>query len=217
MKNKSISVIMPSYLEEYSYEINGKLYHSATNREDKFIRAVESFLSNSYEEKELIIIADGCDKTMDLYYKHFKDYNQIKFEYVSKKPDFSGQIRNEGINMANGDIITYLDTDDYYLDNHILNIVSQFDIHQYDWVYWNDIVRLKKGDQYNYSLRDIEPKFCKIGTSCIAHNRTIGMIWQDGYNHDWMTIKKFLLPLKNKKINNCGYIVCHSHKDNNDN
>ena len=55
-RQDKITVIMPSYLGEYPT--------AASNREVKFRRAVESFLIQ--ELGKLIIIADGCQKTLEI-------------------------------------------------------------------------------------------------------------------------------------------------------
>jgi len=60
MKNLKVTVIMASYLQDYS--------GSAKNREKKFIRAVKSFKNQTYENKELIIVSDGCIKTIELFF-----------------------------------------------------------------------------------------------------------------------------------------------------
>ena len=50
-----LSVIMPSFLGEYD--------GCASDRENKFIRSVHSFLENSIDEKELIVVGDNCEIT----------------------------------------------------------------------------------------------------------------------------------------------------------
>ena len=47
-----VSVIMPVYLGEYE--------GCASNRENKFIRAINSFLTSTLLDSELIIVSDNC-------------------------------------------------------------------------------------------------------------------------------------------------------------
>ena len=60
------SIIMPSYLGEYK--------RAAKDRDTKIVRAIESVLKQSHEDWELIIISDGCEKTVEIvkpfFYKH---------------------------------------------------------------------------------------------------------------------------------------------------
>ena len=53
-----ISVVMASFLGEYE--------GCASDRENKFIRAVRSFLGNKYENKELVIVGDCCSITENI-------------------------------------------------------------------------------------------------------------------------------------------------------
>ena len=102
------SIIMPSYLGDYP--------NSATDKEDKLIRAIESVLQQTYKNWELIIIADGCDKTINLLKKYFKtiDKNKDIVLYLVPKQKIWSGVRNFGIQKATGDYIIYLDIDDYY-------------------------------------------------------------------------------------------------------
>ena len=59
-----LSVIMPSFLGEYD--------GCASDRENKFIRAVHSFLENSLYDKELIVIGDNCEITDKLLNEYFE-------------------------------------------------------------------------------------------------------------------------------------------------
>lgn len=186
-----ISVIMASYLGEYP--------GGASDREDKFIRAVDSFRRQDYPDKELIVVSDGCQKTIDLC-------NRFKIQLFSlpKQPLFSGEVRNFGIKYAKGKIITYLDTDDYYEQGHLTSIVKGFKDN--DWVYWDDYVLT---NDFTKHKRNTELRFAKIGTSCIAHKKN-DVKWADGYGHDWKFIGE--LTGKSEKIETAGYVVCHINK-----
>ena len=60
-----LSVIMPSFLGEYD--------GCASDRENKFVRAVHSFLENTLEQKELIVVGDNCPITEKLLIENFRE------------------------------------------------------------------------------------------------------------------------------------------------
>ena len=97
---ESVSVIMASRLGYYE--------GSASNREERFIRAVNSFISNSYQNKELIISSDGCHITNRLFDEYYKDYSNIKLIYGDRpENDFMGIVRQRGIDESTGDVICF--------------------------------------------------------------------------------------------------------------
>ena len=130
-----ISVIMQVYLGDYP--------GARSNPKMKFVRAVHSFLAQTYAEKELIIVADRCPLTKKIYELLFHQEETIKFIYCF--PDSTNSIRmysskevysnikqkslkikffrgvpkQRGLEFATGDIITYLDSDDIMLPNHL--------------------------------------------------------------------------------------------------
>lgn len=110
-----ISVVMPSYLGDY----NG----SRSNPIFKFNRAVKSFLSQGYSNKELVIVSDGCELTNNEYEKNWKSFDNIKLVKISKNSSkWPGTNRQVGIDNATGDWITYLDADDILHHSHLTNI-----------------------------------------------------------------------------------------------
>lgn len=202
---------MASFLGEYSLNVSGKNIFSASERPKRFTRAVYSFIKNKYENKELIICSDGCDITNRIYNTAFKDIENIKLVELEKKEDFSGEVRQSGLEVATGDYICYLDSDDTIGDEHIANLAHQIKDKNgayIDWVYYNDYIRNNQGFLLE---RNVEPELGKIGTSSFAHKRNINLQWQDGYNHDYHTIDKYLLtPMKKtKKIHGLQYVVRH--------
>src|SRR3954468_14224010 len=107
-----ISIIMPSYLGDYP--------NAASDREGKLKRAIISFLDQTYARRELILVADGCEQTENVY-KFLKNNSGkpisslIRLVKIPKQGHFSGAVRNAGIDVATGEIIAYLDTDDIIL------------------------------------------------------------------------------------------------------
>jgi len=193
-----ITVIMPVYLGAYQ--------GAATNREIKFIRAVKSFLNQTYNNKRLIIVADGCKRTSEIYGSKWQGNPKVSLLTLEKQPLFSGYVRQCGLqNVGTDGVVAYLDSDDYFEQDHLEMIMSQF---KYDnnFVYWND----KINDGNKIFVRDTKFEFGKIGTSCFAHLANYPIKWKDGYGHDFKTI----MEMKNdtimyKKIAGCGYVVCH--------
>jgi len=197
---KKISVIMPVNLGYYK--------SSATYPEYKFMRSVNSFLAQSFKNAELIIISDGCKKAEMIYMENYIQQPSVRFEYIEKQILFSGVIRQTGIDMAEGEIICYLDHDDLFGKEHLATINKYFNTDKYDWVYYNDY--LIRNISFGVLERKISPVPCQIGTSCIAHKRSLDIHWVDGYGHDWELIRTYLFKRRpGIKIPTPQYYVCH--------
>lgn len=86
-------------------------------------KAIESVLSQQYEQVEHIIVDGGStDNTLSV----LKKYPALR--WVSE-PD-RGQVHalNKGISMATGDVIGFLNADDYYNADAFLNAAGAFDV-----------------------------------------------------------------------------------------
>lgn len=129
---------MQSFLGEYP--------NSRKNPEIKFIRAINSFLNQINDNCELIIVSDGCDITTDLYNKHFKHYDNIRCVFVERdskvmydkiddKIFYRGTPRQKGLDISTGEIITYMDSDDFLLPEFTEIILSNF-LSSIEGVYW---------------------------------------------------------------------------------
>jgi glycosyltransferase involved in cell wall biosynthesis len=195
---------MASYLDEYT---DGK-HKSATNREYKFERAVDSFINQSYKNSELIIVSDGCEKTNKIYNEKYSSYNNIKLISLDKQPLFSGNVRQAGIKSATGDLICYLDSDDIFDPEH-LSTIDKCVTKQHQWFFYNDYLYDGKQKQ----MRDVIPQFSRIGTSSFCHKKSLNVKWVDGYNHDWKTIES-IIKKPHLKISTPGYLVCHQQAYN---
>jgi glycosyltransferase involved in cell wall biosynthesis len=199
-----LSVIMPSYLGEYE--------GCASDRENKFIRAVHSFLENSLDDKELIVVGDCCEITNQLlkdYFHHELSMERIRFFNFNKKQKlFSGSLRSKGIELALGEYICYLDTDDILGKGHLLSIYNQVKTENLDWAYFNDYINSDAG----LITKKVELKKDSIGTSSIIHRKHKHINWDkcDGYGHDYKFIERLIKwSEKRDKIYGGTYIICH--------
>lgn len=186
------------------------------NLDLKFKRAVNSFLNQTYEDKELIIVSDGCEITNRLFNENFSNKPNVKLIPIPKQPLYSGIMRNIAFEVINGDIVTYLDADDVIGKNHLKIIQEQFDINKYDFVYYNDYMTLNK-EFSKLHVRVVEPRWASIGTSSISHKspKTLKngeyLKFSTGYGHDFIYFMKLSsLGYKFKKLDKMPeYIVCH--------
>lgn len=194
---------MASFLGQYGSHAPG------VTRDAKFKRAVKSFLNQTYENKELIIIADGCQRTQQIYDDNWTDNTLIKCLLTTKQPLYSGEIRNIGNKIAAGEIISYLDNDDVIGKNHLETIEKQF-TDDFDFVYYDDYLVMDQSFK-QLKTRRVQPRFGSIGTSSISHKPTVTNLWSTGYGHDWLTVLKLAaLGGKFKKLDQTPqYLVAH--------
>jgi len=93
------SVILPTY-----------------NRADMLPRAIRSVIGQAFMNWELIIIDDGStDDTSGVV----KQFNDPRITYIYQENAERSIARNKGIAQASGRYICFLDSDDYYLPNHL--------------------------------------------------------------------------------------------------
>lgn len=191
------SVIMQCYLGDYK--------GAAKDREAKLIRAVNSVLNQSFKGWELIVVADGCERTFEIIGGQFTA--GIECYLVSKQPMWSGACRNFGISKAKGDWIVYLDADDYIGPDHLSTINANTGDN--DWVWFNDFIKL--GENKTMERTALINQRFQHGTANIAHRRSIGKWDTAGYGHD---DRGFIESLKRasksyEKIQTPEYVVCH--------
>ena len=121
MSDPKISFIMQSYLGSYP--------GSRSDSDVKFLRAVKSFLDQRDSRHELIIAADGCDITYNLWKSELKGKPGLKFVYVDKDAPnmyetsgtggkyLRGLPRQVARSLVTGDVTTYMDSDDFLMHN----------------------------------------------------------------------------------------------------
>lgn len=97
-ENPLVTVIMPAY-----------------NAEKYIEKAISSVISQSYENWELLVIDDGStDSTVEIVERNFGNEPRIHF-YKNEKNIGVAKTRNRGFDLANGEWIALLDSDDIWM------------------------------------------------------------------------------------------------------
>lgn len=106
MEKYKVSVITPTY-----------------KRSEMLPRAVKSVLSQTYKNVEIVVVDDNDPNSewrrrTEQIMKEFN--NDPRVVYVKHEHNMNGSVaRNTGIKVSTGDIITYLDDDDWYYTEKI--------------------------------------------------------------------------------------------------
>ena len=99
MSDILFSVIVPTY-----------------NRGSFIVKTIQSVLSQTFSNFELIIIDDGSTDNTEKVVGGIKDE---RIKYYKKENDERGAARNYGTNRAKGDYITFLDSDDILYSKYL--------------------------------------------------------------------------------------------------
>jgi len=198
----SFSIIMPSYLGDYPT--------AATNREEKLERAIKSVINQSYKKWELIIVSDGCNKTVEVA-KKFTGDKRVRLFKIKKQKMWGGRVRNTGISKAVNDWIIYLDSDDSYNKDYLKNLNNEID-NTFDWFWLDEYSWDRGGKVFNVRTANVKRKG-QCGTSNILHKKSLGLYWYVETRYaldDFMFINLLKLTSKKyKKLKTVGYEVCH--------
>lgn len=106
---KDLSVIIPAY-----------------NCEKYLGRCIESILNQDKLDLEIIVVNDGStDATLKVCTEYAEKFKNIKV--INKKNEGQGVARNQGIMVAEGKYITFVDSDDYVNKNCYTVAVSKLE------------------------------------------------------------------------------------------
>jgi glycosyltransferase involved in cell wall biosynthesis len=128
------------------------------NSEKYIENTIESVINQTYKNIEYIIIDGGSnDKTLDIIEKYKDKITKI----VSESDKGIYDAMNKGLKLASGDIIGFLNSDDFYYDKSVVEqIVKNFDINTdlvfsdiviVDSRYRDKITRVYNGDVFKPS------------------------------------------------------------------
>lgn len=121
-------------------------YNSAKTVED----TIQSVLSQRYSGIEYIIVDGGStDGTLDIIHKYMSRISKV----VSEKDEGMYDAMNKGIQLATGDIIGILNSDDFYISNEVLKKVTDAFLQKDTDCLWGDLLIVDQTD-LNKVVRD---------------------------------------------------------------
>lgn len=98
---------------------------------EQISKAIQSVLNQTYDNFELIIVDDSPSNfewrnSIKAYCEEISK-NDVRVRYVQQPKNMGACVaRNKGLELANGELISFLDDDDEYLVNRIENLVPLF-------------------------------------------------------------------------------------------
>jgi len=106
-------------------------------------QTIQSVIEQSYTNLEFIIIDGGSsDQTLSIVNKYQHKITKV----ISEKDNGIFDAMNKGINLATGEIIGILNSDDVYADRGVVEkVVTEMEKSNAD-VSWGDLVYVKKND-----------------------------------------------------------------------
>ena len=119
-----------------------------------------SVLSQSYNNIELIIIDGGSkDGTLELLKKITPEFHlkSLSFKFISEKDNGIADAWNKGLKLATGDIIFFLNSDDWISDSTVEKAVGFLNIDKPELVYGI----CKRVDEDKNDLGSFQKKFTK--------------------------------------------------------
>jgi len=116
-----VSVVIPTY-----------------NRKELLVRAVESVLGQTYKKLELLVVDDGSTDGTESHIAEFRKDNRFHYSYQENQGQSAA--RNLGISQASGEIISFLDSDNYWKKDKLQLQLAFWHEHKgFDILYSNGI------------------------------------------------------------------------------
>lgn len=161
-------------------------------RFDKVKRALLSVENQSYKNIEVILVNDASEKIFEL------DLNEFKLKIIYIQLDVNhgpGGARNEGLRIANGDFVAFLDSDDYWHPEFLEKILLGYKTEPDATFLYSHTIMLKNGQEIGLRREgiltsEILPTLFSTGRpwstgSCLWNKKIIDKIGEWSLNRCW--------------------------------
>ncbi len=174
-----VSVIVPVYnVEKYLSE------------------CLDSIVNQTLEDIEIICINDGSpDNSLDILKKYAEKDKRVKI--IDKKNEGVGKARNDGIKAAVGEFIAFMDSDDYYPSDNVLEILYNAAKENEVKIAGGRKIRLMpdgKIETDSFSVTDYGMKFSAEGLTDYSDFQYDYGYWQYIYDRKMLTENGIVFP-----------------------
>jgi glycosyltransferase involved in cell wall biosynthesis len=175
------------------------------NRNNLIKSAINSILNQTYKDWECIIIDDGSEIPAINVIKDLIK-NDKRFSYIYQENRGVAGAKNRGLFYAKNKYVTFIDSDDYYLNNHLESRKEILEKGNYDLVYGGFKVI---GDEYVVDKLMPENKIsiydCIVGGTFFIKNEIISKI--GGFEENIYSDDSVLF----EKIKDSKYLIKETH------
>lgn len=188
MENPKISIIVPVY-----------------NAERYLRRCVDSILTQTFSDFEVLLIDDGSkDHSGAICDEYAQQDDRVRVWH--KENGGVSSARNVGLDNAQGEWVTFVDSDDWIDKDYLENFSMDYDICVQNYYYGDDIMQSpdkvvteKPGEDYLIHEYVFGP-YCKVFKSKIISEHLIRFDSRLAYGEDVLFWLQYLCYCKNMKV-----------------
>lgn len=174
--SKKVSLIIPAY-----------------NAENSISRAIDSVLNQKYIH-EIIVVNDGSkDSTLSILNEYSKLHNKLRV--IDQKNSGASHARNVGLDEATGDYISFLDSDDYLIEDTIQKNLDELVETKSDIIMYSYNRVEMTNDKFKIIQHVNKDTVIDLNADCLFLETLIQNV---SFNHLWNKIYKREIIEKNK-------------------
>ncbi len=130
------------------------------NAENYLHQCLDSVLTQSLQDIEVICVDDGStDRSLEILREY--EERDVRVRVLCQQNRYAGVARNNGMSVARGEYVAFLDADDYVLDYAYESLYLRAVEYGLDWVKCRsipyDVERCMTLENPNYLLRNVKP------------------------------------------------------------
>jgi|SRR5690554_743078 len=203
------------------------VYIPTKNRVDLLKRAVNSVLSQDYENIEVVIVDDGSDDLTNVYGIELKAKDSRVLYIRNERSQGACFSRNRAIKSANGYYVTGLDDDDYFEPSRISDFISAAEEAKSELVmFYTDNKIINHDGTVKVIVRPSMCDFKDILIKNYVGNQVFGVrrffLDSDGFDENlpaWQDVEYWYrmsrcFGIQFRKVKGASYVVdqCHDHE-----